>query len=56
MHQYRRLLHLHTEPHDASGEPDLRKHQQVLGPSIKSLDYACRVCSPYIVCSVGGIC
>lgn len=56
MHQYCRLLHLHSEPHDTPGEPDLRKHQQVLGSSIESLDYACRVSLLNIVCSAGDIC
>lgn len=56
MHQHRRLLYLHTEPHDASSEPDLCEYQQVLGPSIESLDYACRVRLPDIACSEGAIC
>lgn len=56
MHQYRRLLHIHTKPHDASREPDFREHQQVLGPFIESLDYACRVRFIDTARSVSDIC
>lgn len=43
MRQHCGVLHLHPEPYDAAGEPNIRSYQQVLGQIIQGLDYARRV-------------